>query len=81
MLRKSKKEQLKKNRLRTYIVWLSNHTDRRDDEPTRVKARTREEAMNKALEKAYGGSSRFSVRDVYILPTFYKLYPGWKGLI
>lgn len=49
--------------MRTYVVLLSNHTDRRDDDSVRVKANSKEEA----LEKAKYDKSRFSIRAVLTL--------------
>lgn len=51
------------NRLRTYVVWLSNHTDHRDDEVIRVKARSHDEAGKSAL----GYRNNFSIRSVMTL--------------
>ena len=73
-----------KPRLRSYVVWLSNHTDRRDDEPRMVKARTTTEARDMVADDPDVGlkaGARFSIGNVYTLPDFYKCYPEWKGLL
>ena len=65
------------NRLRTYIIWLCNNTDSRDDEPVRVKAHNPQEAVKNASIDL----SRFRIGNVYTLREFFDLYPGWKGQI
>lgn len=67
------------NRLRWFVVWLANLTDSRDDEPVRVKARTKTAAEAEAID---GRETRFCIRNTYDgMRAFYKDYPDWKGLI
>ena len=72
-----------KPRLRTYFVWLNNIRDHQDDEVLRLKARSYEEAHWIARENlnAQGKLLRFAVGRICDLPTFYKDYPDWKGLV
>jgi hypothetical protein len=65
-----------KPRLRTFVVWLSNRTDCRDDEPHRVKARTHEEAK----ESLSYSTARFDIGGVYTLSEFYARHPEWRGV-
>lgn len=49
--------------MKTYVVLFSNHTDHRDDDSVRVKANSREEA----IEKAKYDKTRFSIKAVLTL--------------
>ena len=66
------------NRKRWFVVWLSNHTDCRDDEPVKIKARNLEEVRaNLSFD-----SSRFSIARIFDgLSSFYKYHPDWEGLL
>jgi len=62
----------------TFYVWLFNSTDPRDDEPVKVKAKTKAEALIMALSK---DSWRWSHGEPFTKTEFFKLHPDWKGLI
>lgn len=68
----------KQGRLITYVVWLHNKVDDRDDEPQRIKARSKEDAKK---SMSMYESHRFYIGEAYTLPEFYKRHPDWKGLI
>ena len=72
-----------KPRLRTYFVWLNNVRDHQDDEVLRLKARSASEAERLARDHldVQGKHLRFYVGRICDLPTFYKDYPDWKGLV
>ena len=67
-----------KPRPRTWVAWFHNRTDSRDDEPYRVKARTREEASQLAFEAMPIG--RFTMGHVYTLQEFYEWQPEWRWI-
>lgn len=69
-----------KARKRTWVVWLENLCDPRDDEPLRVKARNIMEAEQAAWE-VIRHRGRFALGSVHTLQEFYRWYPEWKGLV
>jgi argininosuccinate synthase len=59
--------------MRAYVVWLSNKTDRRDDEWRKVRAATKQGA--KLIAQGYYDEARFCVSNVYTLPELKMLEP------
>jgi hypothetical protein len=68
----------KKPSKKVFVVWLSNTTDRQDDEPIKVKASSKEEAKDIAWNYS---SNRFTIRNVFTLKEFREFDPGWSALI
>jgi len=66
-----------KPRKRYFIVWLSNTTDHRDDEPIKVKAMDKEEARTIGGQHTRG---RFTVDRVYTLGEFRSADPWWASI-
>ena len=66
----------KKNRKRKFVVWLNNHTDRRDDEWVAIWAKTSDEAKKLVAEKMeydpFKNFNRFSLSHVYTAREFRK---------
>ena len=60
--------------MRYYCVWMSNHTDHRDDEAIKVRANSIEEA--KDIARTYQ-PNRFSIKNIYSLGDF-KKFTGWS---
>jgi len=63
-----------KAKTRYYIVWLNNNTDRRDDEPIKVKAESRGDACRVASDYLRG---RFCIGRVFSLSEFKTFEPWW----
>lgn len=61
---------MKKGRLRTYVVWLHNHVDHRDDEWRGIKARSLKEAFANLKYDEY----RFAKGSVYTIPEFREVH-------
>ena len=59
-----------------YFVWLSNNTDNRDDEPIKVKAKSKKEAGEIAEDYL---DNRFTIRRVYTRKEFKKEEPWWHA--
>jgi len=70
------KRKKKKDTRKIFFVWLSNTTDSRDDEPIKIKARTKKEAEEVA-EDYLGG--RFLISDTYTRKEFKKAEPWWHA--
>ena len=62
------------DRLRTYVVWLNNLTNKKDDEWKKVKSRD----PSKILDEVTYDKSRFTLGDVYTLSEFRKKYKGYS---
>ncbi len=67
-----------KARNRYWIVWLNNTTDCQDDEPVKVRAKTREEAGHIAYDHK---KPRFCVGNVYTLKEFREWEPWWSSVL
>lgn len=61
----------------TYVVWLHNRTDSRDDEWLKVTASNKKEALKRANHS--GSLDRFSLGKVYTVKEFEKEHG--KGLL
>jgi len=59
---------------RYYIVWLNNQTDRRDDKPIKVRAKSMDHAAAVASKHL---RNRFSIGRVYTLSAFKTFEPWW----
>ena len=71
MVAKKKPAAAKKTaRKRKYVVWLSNHTDRRDDEWRVVFAKDEAEARDLVVYPSY----RFSIDRIWAIKEFRKFY-------
>lgn len=66
-----------KARNRYFIIWCSNRTDCQDDEPIKIKAKNRTEALKEA--KSYV-SSRFFIDQAYTLSEFREFDPWWASV-
>jgi hypothetical protein len=64
--------------MKTYVVWLRNNTDSRDDEPIKIKAKDKDEATEIA---GHHLNNRFTISRVYTLKEFKRWDPGWHSLI
>lgn len=62
--------------MRYYIVWLRNTTDIRDDEPVKILAESKEEAIEIASKK---DPWRFTVRYAMTLKQFKRFEPWWHS--
>jgi len=65
--------------MRNYIVWLRNTTDRRDDEPIKVRASSKEEAGDIAVNKDWPG--RWTIGGIYTLTEFRKVDKWWADVL
>jgi hypothetical protein len=67
-----------KQRKRIFIAWLGNMTDRRDDEPLKIRAITKKDAREIAEDHC---RNRFYVRFVMTWAEFRKWDGSWARLI
>lgn len=64
---------MKKQRKTKYVVWLHNHTDRRDDDWRSVWATSHIEAAHLVKGVDF---NRFSISHTWTIKEFHIMYPG-----